>query len=108
MKRIKTKPGILTPIKIFNYRGWRVYVRHIKGNYFEFLAVFGSEARMELYDFSNMKKMSQAQIIDVTEMMSQDARNFIDYIIYERSFITKIKQFIQKYGKKDRAPSKVS
>lgn len=85
--------------KIYKYRGFRVYLRHLFGNLFEYLILDGDDIyehgfRIGYNKCKRGRFFNQDELLQVDEMMMEVANNFIDTKIYERSLKSKINKLI--------------
>lgn len=83
--------------KVYDYRGYRVYLRHLSGNLFEYVIPVGKDLfeHSFLVKYGKGKKNFTKEGFDsIDEMMRDVANNFLDTLIYQRSFRGKINKLI--------------
>lgn len=83
--------------KIYEYKGYRVHLRQLGKNLFEFVIPIGKslyEHSFEIKYAKRQKQFSEEEFKEIYDMMKDVANNFIDVYKYKRSVKAKINNLI--------------
>ena len=83
--------------KIYEYKGFRIHLRQLGKNLFEFIIPIKKslyEHSFEIQYAKRQKQFSEEELREIYDMMRDVANNFIDVYCYKRSFKGKINNLI--------------
>ena len=88
---------MLNTRRVYDYKGHRVYLRHLQDNLFEYVIPIGKdlfEKSFKIKYAPRKKQFTEKESKEIEDMMRDVANNFIDTYIYQHSLAAKVDKLI--------------